>query len=97
MRSASFNSRPLWPRYPYSPCDIQHASIRDDRCDSNACPDCNTCDLGGTYTCCYNASYICNDPHLGQVMYDKQCKSNCEATHQPGTPGGDCPLGMLCE
>jgi hypothetical protein len=80
------------------PCDIEHASIVYDKCDSNTCPDCNTCDLGGTFTCCYNGQYTCNDnAHIGQSMYDKQCKSNCVANHQPGTPGGDCPFGMLCE
>jgi hypothetical protein len=80
------------------PCSVVNASIVYDQCDSNKCPDCNTCDTGGTFTCCYNGQYTCNDSaHLGQTMFDKQCKLSCEANHQPGTPGGDCPFGMLCE
>jgi len=40
------------------PCAVEHASIVYDQCDSNTCPDCNTCDLNGTYTCCYNGQYV---------------------------------------
>lgn len=80
------------------PCDTQHARIEYDQCDSNKCPNCDTCGIGGTYTCCYNGQYMCtDDAHLGQPMYDKQCKTSCVANHQPGTIGGTCPQGMLCE
>jgi hypothetical protein len=80
------------------PCDTRHASVQEDECRNYHCDDCNTCTLNGTYTCYYSARYLCtDDAHIGQTMYDRTCKSTCEATHPVGGGGGECPFTMLCE
>jgi hypothetical protein len=81
------------------PCTTQNAKLLSDKCQSNSCPNCNTCDSTYTFTCCYYAQYECmDDANLGRVMYDYSCKSDCQQATASGGQydgGGDPGWGTL--